>query len=231
MKYRRLMAIVTSVVAFTTVGVAAASADVGAAATADPFACSFDAEFNATCTDGSPITTGEGSASALWGDGTILSLTKDAPTGAFLVAGATVNGFAGDPFFEAGFDVRGYCNNGAPRFNVYSGENTYFLGCGRGVQTPLEDGWTHVEFECIAYDEESSGGLPEEAEGACFSTISGIELIQDEGGTTALRNITVDGLPIGPPPPAEVGVPRDNRAGYCAPTAVPRPGQDPGAFL
>lgn len=230
---KKLIALLAALAALT-IGVQAAAADTGAAATADPFACSFDTDFNATC-DNNFVFLDGGAAVAEWStDQTppVLTLTKDAPTPAYLVAGATVNGFAGDPLFELGFDVRGYCNNGAPRFNVYVGDQTDFFGCAFGTHTDLGDGWTHVEFGGCHPGDGSNGALCWDEETATpLKIIDGIELIQDESGTTALRNITVNDILIGPPVDSPVVQGSSQREGYCASHPVTRPGQDPGLFL
>lgn len=189
-----------------------AAADTGSEATATPWVYDPD---------------GLGNSSAVWetaGGQNVLDLQKNAATESNQAAGATIDGFADDPLFELSFDVRGYCNNGAPRINVYEGDSTHFFGCALGTHTALSDGWTHVEFTC----DQPGANCPEEA----FVTIDGMDVVQDEQGQTELRNISVNGIIVGPPVPAAVTfVAQQNRAGYCAAKPVARPGQDDGQFL
>jgi len=170
---------------------------------------------------------GTGTAVAQWDDsGTILILQKNAPTPTNSAAGAELIEAAGSgEFTDASFEVRGYCNNGSPRLNIYYGESwetyqTAFLGCARSNDSfTTEDGWTHVNFVC-----DSEVGLPEEAEVACGENILGAELVQDEEGQTDLRNITLNGLYYGPPVdvPEETVSSQTNRAGYCMPAGQER---------
>lgn len=167
-----------------------------------------------------------GTVVAQWDDsGTILILQKNAVTSTNSAAGAELIEASGSPFESASFEVRGYCNNGAPRLNIYFGEDwdsyqTAFLGCARALDSSAaEDGWTRVEFNC-----DSEVGLPEEAAVACDENILGAELVQDEDGQTDLRNIVLNGLFYGPPVdvPEETVVSNPTRAGYCMPVGQER---------
>lgn len=167
-----------------------------------------------------------GTVVAEWNDdGNILILQKNGPTSTNSAAGAELLESDDQDFESASFEVRGYCNNGAPRLNIYYGEDwdsyqTAFLGCARSHDSETtEDGWTHVAFIC-----DSEVGLPEEAEVACGENILGAELVQDEEGQTDLRNIVLNGLLYGPPvdQPEETVAPQSNRAGYCMPAGQER---------
>ena len=175
-----------------------------------------------------------GSIVAEWNDaGEILILQKNAPTPTNSAAGAELLNVSGSELSSLSFDVKGYCNNGAPRFNVYWGDSwdnftTGFFGCARSLDTaPTEDGWTNVNFVC-----NSGIGVPEEATG-CGENVLAIEIVQDEEGQTDLRNITFNGqlfLP-GVDVPEETVTSQQNRAGYCMPAPVLRADGTTGRFV
>jgi hypothetical protein len=78
-----------------------------------------------------------------------LYLTKDGATTANTASGATITGVEGKVLTELGFDYRndGHCGAGAPRFNVYTTDDTYyFLGCIYGTHTAAGADWTRVRF-------------------------------------------------------------------------------------
>jgi hypothetical protein len=122
-----------------------------------------------------------------------LFLAKIVPTTDCSAAGATVNGVSGITLTELNFDVMGYCGAGAPRFNVVTSDNvTHFFGCASGTQMPLGNGWTHVVFN----PSNPAQAFPVIAPG---TTVTSIELIQDEQGTTHLDNISINNQVIGGP--------------------------------
>jgi hypothetical protein len=165
-----------------------------------------------------------------WNDlGNILIQQKNGPTSANAAAGAELVDAAGSIFTDASFEVKGYCNNGSPRLNLFYGDAVAFLGCARALDTSAtEDGWTRVAFVC-----DSEVGLPDEAAGACGQVIDLAMFIQDEEGQTDIRNIVVNGLPYGPPQdvPSETVGGQENRGGYCMPTAVLRADGTMGRFV
>jgi hypothetical protein len=126
-----------------------------------------------------------GTASAAWTkEG--LSLQKNAPTSAWLAAGAEIKGVQGESLDQLSFDVKGYCGAGAPRFNVLTGtDSLLYFGCAHGAKTALGDGWTRVVFN----GSEAGGG-------AFGATIASIDVVQDEEGQTLLRNISVNGVEV-----------------------------------
>jgi hypothetical protein len=170
-------------------------------------------------------------------DGDILILQKNAPTSTNSAAGASLLEADGEPLEFISFEVRGYCNNGAPRFNVYHGDSwetytTGFFGCARSLDSELlGDGWTRVNFNC-----DSEEGVPDEATG-CGLNILGIEIVMDEEGQTDLRNIVVNGtlyLAAGDTPVTETTQPppvNRNRTGYCMPQPVLRQDGTMGRFV
>ncbi|MBX4204571.1 MAG: hypothetical protein KW788_00075 [Candidatus Doudnabacteria bacterium] len=115
-----------------------------------------------------------------------LTLSKPCPTPTNASAGAQITGLEGQSTtgLTLSYDVAGYCGAGAPRFNVYlSDGSTVFLGCIYG-----NDGTGHVSFTAG----NTYGGVlfPTGA------TITGIDIVQDETGTTTLSNISVNGTPV-----------------------------------
>lgn len=113
-----------------------------------------------------------------------LNLEKNAPTATNSAAGATLVGAEGlsTTGMTLGFDVEGYCEAGAPRFNVsLSNGSTIFLGCSYGVA----DADGTVVFEAG----ETYGGV----HFPIGETVTKINIVQDEEGQTTLSNITVNG--------------------------------------
>ena len=99
--------------------------------------------------------------------------------------GADGEPFEGGPFGPS----HGYCNNGAPRFNVSSSAGTCFLGCAHGDKSHLASGWWSIKFVPAFTD------YP-----GCETGIAGnstsISIIMDEGtdvgpGNVVLENITI----------------------------------------
>jgi hypothetical protein len=125
-----------------------------------------------------------------------LRLEKNVPTTDCSAAGATVNGVTGITLTELNFDVKGYCGAGAPRFNVVTSDNvTHFFGCASGTQTALGNGWTHVVWDPT----NPAQAFPVIVPG---TTVTSIELIQDEQGQTNLDNISInDQIIAGPNTP------------------------------
>jgi hypothetical protein len=230
MRYK--LAAILAIAICSLVGVQFAQADTGAAATATPWVYDPD---------------GLGDSSSTWetaGGQNVLDLQKNAPTPSNEAAGATINGFADDPLFQLSFEYRGYCGAGAPRLNVYYGEQTAFFGCAHGRHTDLGDGWTLVDFTGTCDAGDGTNGImcwygPSDT-ARPLTVIDGADVVQDEGpAQVELRNITINDIVIGPPAPDlgpvggvfGGGSDGDQRSGYCAATAVPRPGQDDGRFL
>ena len=173
-----------------------------------------------------------GSIVAEWDNsGEILILQKNAPTPTNSAAGATLLDVEDQTLETLSFDVRGYCNNGAPRFNVYWGESwadysTGFFGCARSLDTsPTDDGWTHVNFTC-----DSEVGVPDEATG-CGENILGVEIVMDEEGQTDLRNIMLNGILYLPGVDAPVTAGSSpSHTGYCMPIGQERYRAGDGTF-
>jgi len=121
-----------------------------------------------------------------------LYLQKLGSTSNCAAAGATITGVAGlTGTLDLGFDIRddGHCGAGAPRFNVYTNFDTYFLGCIYGADGEAAPGWTSVDFTL-----ELGPG----------EVVQGIEIVFDEGedagvGYAYLDNIRVYGTVMGKP--------------------------------
>jgi hypothetical protein len=126
---------------------------------------------------------------------TVLSLQKNAPTATNSAAGATVLGAENTTLTSLGFDYSGYCGAGSPRFNVYTTAGTYyFFGCSYGTHTDLGNGWTNVTFSnADAYPADGVTAFP----GFGSTTVTGIEIVQDEQGQVQLDNIMVNGTVVG----------------------------------
>jgi hypothetical protein len=128
--------------------------------------------------------------------GQYLYLSKEQATSANAAATASISGVNGMTLTELGFDYKGYCGAGAPRFNVYTTQGVYyFFGCSYGTHTSLSDGWTRVRFS--SSDAVSSNGaytFP----GFGSAVVTRIDIIQDEGPASVwLDNINVSGTIIG----------------------------------
>jgi hypothetical protein len=139
--------------------------------------------------------TDSGTTTATWA----LSLQKNASTTVNAAAGATITGLATSTLTELGFDYQTgtYCAAGAPRFNVYTTAGTYyFFGCTYGTHTDLGNGWTRVRFNnADAYPADGVTTFP----GFASTTVTGVQVVQDEEGQALLDNIDVNGTLIGSP--------------------------------
>jgi hypothetical protein len=99
---------------------------------------------------------------------------------------ATVNGIEGQAITGLSWEHRndGHCGAGAPRWNVYTNQNTYFLGCAAAAHSPgSEPGWTKDTFVPPAL--------------APGETVTGLQIVFDEGtdqgqGFVYLDNIQVN---------------------------------------
>src|SRR5712692_8020048 len=145
--------------------------------------------------------------------GNVPQLAADLHTLSFDIPG--VVGFPFENFDpnKIGTGANGYCNNGSPRFNVFSfdGNNNFlgttFLGCAFGTKTQnLTTGWWTIKFEAPFTEDRFPGA------GAGPSGNIIIEVILDEGidvpvagvtgsspGNVVLDNLTVNDQVIGRP--------------------------------
>jgi hypothetical protein len=125
-----------------------------------------------------------------------LSLQKNASTTVNAAAGATIDGLATSTLTELGFDYKTdtYCSAGSPRFNVNTTAGTYyFFGCTYGTHTDLGNGYTQVRFSnADAYPADGVTAFP----GFGSTTVTSIDVVQDEEGQALLDNIDVNGTII-----------------------------------
>ncbi len=127
----------------------------------------------------------------------VLTLTKSSATDTNVAAGADIVGEEGIILTSLGFDVKNgtYCGAGAPRFNVYTTSGVYyFFGCTYGTHTDLGNGWTRVTFtNADAFPSDGTTVFP----GFGSTTVTNIEIVQDEQGSTTLDNIQINGGVVG----------------------------------
>jgi len=124
----------------------------------------------------------------------VLHLEKNCPTPTNASAGATITGLEGQTFTSASFTLAdtSQCQGGSPRFNVYTTDGTFFLGCNNVI---LNGNTYTFDASTIA-----AGGnqVPFPT-----GTITGVEVLIDVQGTADLSDITVNGvaqsLQVGPP--------------------------------
>jgi hypothetical protein len=136
-----------------------------------------------------------------WG----LYLQKSVPTATLTAAGADVvfnnvpavntltvlsfdiSGLSGVPFEDGG---HGYCNNGAPRWNLTtSGGGTCFLGCAHGAKTQNPtSGWFTIKFT-PPFNLYPGCGTPS-------GTITGLSIVMDEGTDVGPGNVVIDEITI-----------------------------------
>lgn len=184
------------------------------------------AAFNADFTDivpGAPYTdpaclTGDPKDKKVEG----LLLVKTGPTGNAAAAGADLKHVKGVTLTELGYDIRkpglnnddprgSHCGAGAPRFNVETTSDFYFIGCNSPEPTSSTpgDGFMRLRW---------GGGTPGSLMGfdsagvlvSVTGTVKSIQIILDEGqdasggpdnfGLAVLDNIDVNGVLVGEGP-------------------------------
>lgn len=145
-----------------------------------------------------------------------LYLQKGTATASYAAAGATVtfsraltgttlthlgfdiSGVPGEGFDAWGGTTHGYCGAGAPRINVYFATGTCFLGCTYGGKVQdAGTGWWAISFTPPFDAYPGCGGIS--------GSISGIEIVLDEGtdvgpGNVVLDNIRVNNIVVGRQP-------------------------------
>ena len=131
-----------------------------------------------------------------------LVLEKDVATSVVAAGVAQINGVKQqrlDPdTLVVSFDHQDgtYCGSGAPRFNVEVAlpdgtSERIFLGCYYGTQSPAPvAGWTTYSFT-LQNPSQCFCALP-----PAGSVVTGIEIVQDEQGSTVLDRITINGTVI-----------------------------------
>src|SRR6476659_4346004 len=126
--------------------------------------------------------------------GGVLHLSKPCATPTNASAGAEITGLNGQTFTSASFTLAStsQCQGGSPRFNIYTTDGTFFLGCNNVI--PVGNTYT-FDASTIAAD---GNQVP-----VPTGTITGVEVLIDIQGTADLSNITVNGVTevplVGPP--------------------------------
>ena len=147
-----------------------------------------------------------------------LLLAKTGPTPNFATAGADLKGVKWITLTELGYDIRkpdvavdprgSHCGAGAPRFNVQTTDDFYFVGCNSppAVLAGTSPSWIRLRWGtagCVpAFS--ATTGLPTCITGA----VQSISIIFDEGqdtgpdffGLAVLDNIDVNGQLVGQGP-------------------------------
>jgi hypothetical protein len=106
-------------------------------------------------------------------------------------ADATIQGVEGHELNSLGFDhkIGTACTGGAPRYSVETPEGgSYAFGCSSGTHVDLGNGWERITFSDA--DVQHLGG-PAWPGFASSPTISFLQVLQDEGGSTTLDNLAI----------------------------------------
>jgi hypothetical protein len=130
----------------------------------------------------------------------VLHLEKNCVSGTNASAGADITGFDGQTFSSASFTLASasQCQGGSPRFNVYTSNGTFFLGCNNVTPTTNADGTVTYTFDATTI---AAGGnqVP-----VPTGTITGVEVLIDEQGTADQSQVTFNGT-LQVPAPATTG--------------------------
>ena len=146
-----------------------------------------------------------------------LLLAKTGPSLNFASAGAELNNIKGTTLSELGWDIRkaggsgasplgSHCGAGAPRWNIQTTTNFYFLGCNSppGTVTAASTGWVRLRWGaplmafCVTC-------TPPFTFSAVTGTVVRLQIVFDEGqdagpdffGAAILDNIDVNGTLVG----------------------------------
>jgi hypothetical protein len=124
-----------------------------------------------------------------------ISATVPFPPGAS--ADATIDEVVGDTLISLGLDheLMTHCTGGSPRYSVETAEGSYAFGCASGTHVAGADGWETITFSDA--DVQVLAGAPWPGFGMAVMTF--LQLLQDEGGTTVVDNLMVNGVIIGKP--------------------------------
>jgi hypothetical protein len=119
-----------------------------------------------------------------------LHLEKNCATSTNASAGAEITGLTGQTFSSASFTLAStsQCQGGSPRFNLFTTNGTFFLGCNNVTPTVNADGTATYTFTAATI---ASGGnqVP-----VPTGTITGAEVLIDVQGTADIKNVTVNGV-------------------------------------
>ena len=93
-------------------------------------------------------------------------------------------------------DIGTYCTGGSPRFDVETtAGGVYAFGCASGTHAPLSPGWERITFSNADVQVLSGPAWP----GFGSATLSFLQLLQDEAGSTTADNLQVNGIVRGKP--------------------------------
>lgn len=143
-----------------------------------------------------------------------LILSKVGPTNNFASAVAQLINVKGMTLTELGYDIRkpgpgtslgpqgSHCGAGAPRFNIVTTADTYFLGCTSPAPTEIvtTGGWIRLRWTPVVAFSATTFAL-----GPVAGTVQRIVIVFDEGqdtgpdffGAAVLDNIDVNGTLVG----------------------------------
>jgi len=124
----------------------------------------------------------------------VLHLAKPCPTATNASAGATITGVSGQTFSSASFTLASasQCQGGSPRFNVFTSNGTFFLGCNNVTPTTNTNGTVTYTFTAATLA--AAGQQVPTPTG----TISSAEVLIDVQGSADLTNITFNGVAQAP---------------------------------
>src|SRR4051812_39548614 len=126
--------------------------------------------------------------------GGVLHLAKNCATTTNAAAYGDLTGLNGQTFTSASFTLAdtAQCQGGSPRFNIFTTDGTFFLGCNNVIPT----GTTYTFDASTIAANGNQVPVP-------TGTITGVEVLIDVEGTADLSNITVNGVTevplVGPP--------------------------------
>ena len=130
-------------------------------------------------------------------------LQKSADTANCSFAEIVVKGVEGSAVADLGqlgFDVKGYCGAGSPRFNLFydnDGDGQYdgyaFYGCAAHAGPPDANGWRTMSVSSATPD--VVVGAPP----APTATVVQLAVLSDEQGTSYVDNVTAAGQTAGEP--------------------------------
>jgi hypothetical protein len=118
-------------------------------------------------------------------------LQKNAPTTDDLAAGASIGGTGlGINLTQLDFDITGSCTLGSPRWNVVTADaKTHFYGC----MANNVSGHVKVDSNALLNNDGSTNGGIKSTD-----TVTAIDLIADEQGSSTLTNVVVSGAQAAP---------------------------------
>ena len=119
----------------------------------------------------------------------VLHLEKNCPTPTNAAAQAEITGLSGQTFTSAAFTLKSaaQCLGGSPRFNIFTSDGTFFLGCNNVIPVVNGDGTATYTFTAATLL--ASGQQVPTPTG----TITSAEVLIDVEGAADLTNISVNG--------------------------------------